>query len=73
MAKPKMVESGIHKGKTYCTQYACLNNYGLQKGIIHEARYPSGCCMIDNPKIADFGNGIWGCSNEIYADDIKIK
>jgi len=68
--KPIRITSGTHKGKIQCTQYTCLNNYGVQTGIIHEAGYPSSCCMLENPSINDFGNGVWGCSNERYGYDV---
>lgn len=69
MSKPIKLEYGMHKGKLYCTQYACKNNYGIQTGVIHYAEYPSGCCKLENPNVTDFGDGIWGCSHERYGNE----
>jgi hypothetical protein len=57
--------------KIYCQQYACLNNTGLERGKIHYGI--GGICTLENPGITDFGNGVWGCEDERYGNEIKIK
>ena len=69
MSKPVKIENGEHKGKTHCPQYACKNNCGVQKGIVTDSSFPSGCCKIESPDIIDFGNDSWGCKNEKYEDN----
>lgn len=54
-----------------CKQYACLNNTGIQKGKIHFKDYPEGYCKLEQPKIIDFGDGVWGCEDERYPNDFK--
>lgn len=58
--------------KEDCKQYACLNHYGLQKGKIHYADHPRGC-KLDNPGIYNFADDCWGCDDERYLGDQKIK
>jgi hypothetical protein len=72
MAIPKRIDYGEHKGKVYCTQYACLNNYGLQTGKIHYSDYPSGCCKLEHPRIILFSYEMWGCSDERYGNEIVL-
>ena len=70
MSIPKRIGYGDHKGKISCTQYACKNNYGIQTGIIHESTFPSSCCKLENPRVSEFENDIWGCSDERYGNEV---
>jgi len=73
---PKKIVQGMHKGKFKCTQYACLNNTGLQSGKIHYAEYPEGCCQLENPNIMDFSDDMldcWGCGDERYGNEFKLS
>lgn len=71
MSTPKRIEGGTHTGRVYCTQYSCKNNHGIQKGIITDSNFPSGCCKLKNPKFTEFNNNTWGCSDERYIHENK--